>query len=260
MIPSRASVDVLSLQSNTSQSSTPSPEPFTTTAYYSHCANISSCDECLNAMDTHNLPCSWIEYTSNSNYTSKCITRDQCDNDDVECCTSFRCCNCLSQSRCIQCGSQGLNASCLWDASHRQCFTPNHTCPEDAQCLDNPSLLQCEYSANAACTFYFSTTSFWTLGYAGMLIFFVCLPCCLYHKCGIDWDSEFSLMSIYNQNANHNNYADQLRLQNDGHVFKGGAQITGRCMYGSFLCIGFLFACLAIFGTILSISCLDEEY
>ena len=133
--------------------------------------------------------------------------------------------------------------------------------------MDNPSLLECEYSANGACSFYFTTTSFWTLGYAGMLIFFICLPCCLYHKCGIDWDSEFSLMSIYNQNSSNNNNNNnnndnynQLQPQNDGYIFKGGAHITGRCMYGSFLFIGFLFACIAIFGTILSISCLDQQY
>ena len=56
------------------------------------------------------------------------------------------------------------------------------------------------------------------------------------HKCGIDWDSEFSLMSIHQQNRNRNNrnannLGDQLQPQNDGYIFKGGAQITGRCMY-----------------------------
>ena len=124
------------------------------------------------------------------------------------------------------------------------------------KCLDNPTILECEYSANGACSFYFSTTTFWTLGYCGMLIFFVCLPCCLYHKCGIDWDSEFSLMSL----TNNNNQSYNELQQSDGYIFKGGAPITGRCMYGSFLCIGFLFALIAIFGTILSISCLDAQY
>ena len=126
--------------------------------------------------------------------------------------------------------------------------------------MDNPSLLECEYSRNGACSFYFTTTSFWTLGYCGMLIFFICLPCCLYHRCGIDWDSEFSLSAFQSANGDQNNYADQLQPQNDGYVFKGGAHITGRCMYGSFLVIGLLFACIAIFGTILSISCLDEQF
>ena len=119
------------------------------------------------------------------------------------------------------------------------------------KCLDNPQITECEYPSGA-CQFYFSEegTTLWTLGYMGMVIFFICLPCCLYHKCGVDWDTEFSIP-----------IDDEYALeQGDGYVFKGGAPITGRCMYTSFLCIGFLFALLAIFGTILSISCIAESY
>eukprot|EP01083_Nonionella_stella_P024541 67674_1 len=254
---------------NTANLTTPSNDistiaPILTThSYRSLCNNFTSCNGCMQAKDTHNLECSWIQHTHNSNITFDCIETTQCSYDEIECCSSLMCCNCLSQTNCIECGSQGLNVSCLWDHSNSKCFTPNHTCSAHEKCLSNPSLLRCEYARNGACSFYFTTTSFWTMGYAGMLIFFICLPCCLYHKCGIDWDSEFSLMSIYNQNMNHNGNVDdydQLQPPNDGYIFKGGAHITGRCMYGSFLLFGFLFACVAIFGTVLSISCLDENY
>jgi len=252
------------LLSNRSLSTTTTEAPFPSTTFYSLCSNFTTCDECMTAEHTHNIQCSWIQHHSNPNDTSNstCVPTTECDtNSDLECCDSLVCCNCLAQSNCIKCGSQGLNESCLWDHTHAMCFTPDHQCSDDEECVYNPSLLECEYSGSGACSFYFTTTSFWTLGYSGMLIFFICLPCCLYHKCGIDWDSEFSLMSIYHQNGPHENgYVDQLQPQNDGYIFKGGAHITGKCMHGSFLFIGFLFACVAIFGTFLSISCLDEQY
>eukprot|EP00483_Globobulimina_turgida_P003790 UN03796 len=227
LIPCSSVVSDTNSISNISIQSTTIAPLIPTTTEYNLCNNFTSCGECMNAndIDTHNIECSWIEHTTNNN-TYNCIETNKCFDDDIECCTSLVCCNCLSQPNCIKCGSQGLNVSCLWDHTNTKCFTPNHTCAEHEKCLDNPSLLECEYSRDGACSFYFTTTSFWTLGYCGMLIFFICLPCCLYHKCGIDWDSEFSLMSIANQNV-QNNY-DQLQPQNDGYIFKGGAHITGR--------------------------------
>ena len=117
------------LKSNNSKTNTTNkPLIVTTASYYNLCNNITSCEECGKAKDLYNTQCSWIEYTNNPNYTSKCIETNECQNDDIECCTTMTCCNCLAQSSCKRCGSQGLNATCLWDHTHRTCFTPNHTC------------------------------------------------------------------------------------------------------------------------------------
>ena len=98
--------------------------PISTTQFFdTQCHNITSCDEC-----TLNTNCSWIEHHKDSNNTLQCIHISQCADDDIECCTSLSCCNCLSQRDCIRCGSQGLNSSCLWDHTNSKCFTPNHDC------------------------------------------------------------------------------------------------------------------------------------
>ena len=101
----------------------------TTHSYYALCDNFTSCDQCMDAEHTHNIHCSWIEHVNDANMTSSCIPTERCSpSEGLECCTSLVCCNCLSQPNCIKCGSQGLNASCLWDHTNTKCFTPNHTC------------------------------------------------------------------------------------------------------------------------------------
>ena len=118
----------LLLQSNNSKPTLKPLSISTTDSYYTLCNNITSCNECMNAKDLYNIQCSWIEYSKNKNYSWQCIERNLCFNEDIECCNSMKCCNCLSQSNCKQCGSQGLNVSCLWDHTNTKCFPPNHTC------------------------------------------------------------------------------------------------------------------------------------
>jgi len=76
-----------------------------------------------------------------------------------------------------------------------------------------------------------------------MIVFLICLPCCLYHKCGIDWETEFHDRYILNS------------TRSDGYIFIGGAHITGKCMYMTFVIIGIMFGLLTFIGIILMLVC-----
>eukprot|EP01084_Bolivina_argentea_P209706 357152_1 len=100
-ITSLLSISVTDQLSNHSLQSTTIAPLISTTHEYNPCNNFTSCDKCMDAQNTHDISCSWIEYTSNNNTnnnTYNCIESIKCLNDNIECCTSHVCCMCLSQS------------------------------------------------------------------------------------------------------------------------------------------------------------------